>query len=77
MVGSNRYLGGEIAAVDKVMISSRKFLHSCSNVSCSGVVEESVGGIIFTGWVSQYNVLGGFSMRLLTMVGVADGGGVR
>jgi hypothetical protein len=34
------------------MTSSRMFLRSCSNLACNGIVEESVGGIMFPGWVS-------------------------
>ncbi len=52
LVGSNRYLGGEIAAVDLVVTSNIKFLCSCSNLACGVVVEKSVGGRIFPGWVS-------------------------
>jgi hypothetical protein len=38
LVGSNRYLEG-------------KFLHNCSNLAC-GIMAESVGGVIFPGWLS-------------------------
>jgi hypothetical protein len=34
------------------MTSSRKFLCSCSNLACNGVVEDFLGGIMFPGWVS-------------------------